>query len=142
MKPFLLTMLIVAVLICNGQQNPRVTEDYKNIPVAVIHKTFKDINNNSNTCVDLHQHGTAPEESIIGLSWYDLQSNTLLANRFHLYDDGTMGAVWTRGVESPPSFPDRGTGYNFYDGTAWGPQPEERLETDRTGWPSYAPLGE
>jgi len=33
-------------------------------------------------------------------------------------------------------FGDRGTGYSFYDGTAWGEVAYERIETVRTGWPS------
>jgi hypothetical protein len=31
---------------------------------------------------------------------------------------------------------DRGTGYNFYDGTAWGEIAYERIESTRIGWPS------
>ncbi|MBM3434954.1 MAG: T9SS type A sorting domain-containing protein [Bacteroidetes bacterium] len=39
------------------------------------------------------------------------------------------------------AFEDRGTGYNYFDGTTWQPWPEERIENQRTGWPSYAPFG-
>jgi hypothetical protein len=81
-----------------------------------------------------------PAEVIIGMTQYDLQSNALLNNRIFRYADGTIGAVWTMGME-PTSFPGRGTGYNFYDGTEWYPIPTERIESLRTGWPSYAPLG-
>ncbi len=80
-------------------------------------------------------------EDVIGKTFYDLQSNTLLANRIHVYPDGTIGAVWTRGMEAT-NFADRGTGYNYYDGSSWGPEPTARVEDERTGWPSYAPLGE
>jgi hypothetical protein len=82
-----------------------------------------------------------PEETTIGETFYDLQSNTLLANRFHLFTDGTLGAVWTMGMEAT-TFPDRGTGYNYFDGTIWDEPPAARLENLRCGWPSYAPLGE
>jgi hypothetical protein len=81
------------------------------------------------------------DESIIGTTWYDLQSNKLLQNRIHAFEDGTIGAVWTRGIQAT-SFPDRGTGYNYYDGSGWGSEPEGRLESIRAGWPSYAPWGE
>ena len=37
---------------------------------------------------------------------------------------------------------DRGTGYNYFDGNNWGPLPAEQVESERVGWPSYAPLGE
>jgi len=80
-------------------------------------------------------------EEIIGDTWYDLQTNNSCQNRLYLYDDGTIGAAWTRGMNHP-NYTDRGTGYNFYDGLSWQPMPEERIENDRTGWPSYAPLGE
>jgi len=79
-------------------------------------------------------------ENVIGKTFYDLQSNSFLSNRIHAYDDGTIGAVWTRGVDAS-AFADRGTGYNFYDGSAWGPEPTARVEDVRTGWPSYAAWG-
>jgi hypothetical protein len=60
-------------------------------------------------------------ENVIGNTFYDLQSNAFLSNRIHVYPDGTIGAVWTRGVDDPPSFPDRGTGYNYFDGNTWVP---------------------
>jgi len=83
-----------------------------------------------------------PTETVIGNSYYDLWSNTMVANRFYRYEDGTMAAVWIRGIEESPNFPDRGTGYNYFDGSAWGPIPTERIEDTRCGWPSYAPWGE
>ena len=82
------------------------------------------------------------EEEIIGISTYDLQSNAACQNRIYLYDDGTIGATWTFSTELYTSYPDRGTGYNYFDGTAWGEDPTQRIESDRTGWPSYAPWGE
>lgn len=79
-------------------------------------------------------------ETQIGMTVYDLQSNTFLDNRIHRYEDGTMGAVWTMGFEAS-SFPERGTGYNYFNGTSWGAEPTLRLETFRAGWPSYSPWG-
>ncbi|MCD4682255.1 MAG: hypothetical protein K8R86_03140, partial [Bacteroidales bacterium] len=81
------------------------------------------------------------EEEIIGNSYYDLQSNGACQNRIYYYPDGTFGAVWTFGLDMP-NFPDRGTGYNYFNGDIWDMWPVERIESDRTGWPSYAPLGE
>jgi hypothetical protein len=72
---------------------------------------------------------------------YDLQSNAAIGNRFWVWDDGTMAAVTTRGMQAP-GWSDRGTGYNYFDGSEWGPKPTERLETRSTGWPSIAPWGE
>jgi hypothetical protein len=81
------------------------------------------------------------EEEIIGESYYDLQTNGSCQNRIYLYEDGTIGTTWTYGLEWM-SFPDRGTGYNYYNGTTWQSWPTERIESMRTGWPSYAPFGE
>ncbi|HPR57119.1 MAG TPA: hypothetical protein PK915_01975, partial [Bacteroidales bacterium] len=52
---------------------------------------------------------------------YDLQTNTSVGNRMVVWDDGSMAAICTRGVESPAgfAFPDRGTGYNYYNGSTW-----------------------
>lgn len=78
---------------------------------------------------------------VIGSTRYDLPSNAASQRRIHAFPDGTIGATWTRGVVEP-SFPERGTGYNYYDGTSWGPAPTERIEPVRTGWPAYQPYGE
>ena len=80
------------------------------------------------------------EETVIGTTYYDLQSNKALGNRVHIFPDGGIGAVWTLGMQGA-SFPDRGTGYNYYDGNTWGAAPATRIESFRAGWPSYAPLG-
>lgn len=77
----------------------------------------------------------------IGTTWYDLQTNRTIQNRIHVFDDGTIGAVWTMGFDYY-AFPERGTGYNYFDVENWQPQPTERIEDVRTGWPSYAPFGE
>jgi hypothetical protein len=94
--------------------------------------------------------GVMKESNLVGTeteiieTLYDLQTNTALANRFWVWEDGTMAAVCTRGVETPAgfAFPDRGTGYNYFDGSEWGPKPTERIESVKTGWPSIAAWGE
>jgi hypothetical protein len=80
-------------------------------------------------------------DKVIGETWYDLQSNSTMANRIYAFDDGTIGATWTRGM-SPTAYADRGTGYNYFDGTNWGAYPTERIEDEKTGWPSLAPYGQ
>jgi hypothetical protein len=84
--------------------------------------------------------GESVTEDIIGSTSYDLQTNGSLQNRIYCYEDGSIGAVWTKGMEAT-AFPDRGTGYNYFNGATWQPQPPARLETFRAGWPSYAPWG-
>ncbi len=72
---------------------------------------------------------------------YDLQTNQLLSNRLMTWPDGTITAVATMGLETPPSSPDRGTGYNYFDGNDWQEKPTERIEPDRCGWPNIAAWG-
>ncbi len=81
---------------------------------------------------------------VVGTTWYDLQSNSTMAQRIWAFDDGSIGATWTRGTEdgSPSGYPERGTGYNYNDGNGWGPDPSARVEDTRCGWPSYAAYGE
>lgn len=78
---------------------------------------------------------------VAGKTRYDLQSNYAMGSRMHVFPDGTIGATWTMGLVDP-TFPDRGTGYNYFNGTSWGPFPTSRVEgAVRTGWPSYQPYG-
>jgi hypothetical protein len=84
-------------------------------------------------------HSKAAMEAIIGGTRYDMQTNEAISNRICLFPDGTMSAVWTQGfIDS--SYPDRGTGYNYFDGAAWGLPPTERIENLRTGWPCIQPV--
>ncbi|MHC1708292.1 MAG: T9SS type A sorting domain-containing protein [Bacteroidales bacterium] len=83
----------------------------------------------------------AASEEQIGTSRYDLQSNGSNQNRIYLHSDGTIGATWTYGV-GETNFLDRGTGYNYFDGTAWGPEPTSRIEDVKVGWPSYLAAGD
>jgi len=77
-------------------------------------------------------------DEIIGATVYDMQTNASVDTRIRVFPDGTMGATWTRGTSNNS---ERGTGYNYFDGSAWGPAPTSRIENDRTGWPSYDRLG-
>lgn len=77
---------------------------------------------------------------IIGSTVYDLQTNTAIVRRLVKHANGTMSAAWTRGMEAP-SYADRGSGFNYFDGSAWGASPEARIEPHRTGWPAIAENG-
>ncbi|MEI6435698.1 MAG: T9SS type A sorting domain-containing protein [Bacteroidota bacterium] len=74
-------------------------------------------------------------EDIIGDTRYDAQSNATIDNRLIVWPDGTISAAWTK-AQLETSYTDRGTGYNYYNGTSWGPAPTARIETIRTGWPT------
>ncbi len=82
----------------------------------------------------------ALNEEIIGNTKYDLQTNYSSQRRIHRFADGTIAGVFTYG-EGSPNFPERGTGYNYFDGTNWDPIPLGKIESVRAGWPSIAPYG-
>ncbi|MCS6980871.1 MAG: T9SS type A sorting domain-containing protein [Flavobacteriales bacterium] len=74
----------------------------------------------------------------IGMTRYDLQTNYSVANRIKFYPDKTVTCVWTMSKQDTP-WQDRGTGYNYWDGTSWAfpdPGPANRIESVRIGWPS------
>ncbi|MEI7662093.1 MAG: T9SS type A sorting domain-containing protein [Bacteroidota bacterium] len=88
----------------------------------------------------LPSNGTVANKSVaddvIGDSRYDNQCNGSLANRLFLWPDNSISAAWMRGTDDASGYADRGTGYNYYNGTAWNAAPTQRVETVRTGWPS------
>jgi hypothetical protein len=143
MKKLLLTAsILLFAMMLSAQQRASFNHERLNIPET---REFKQTLDETPLLGQIENPTTRSvnneTETEIGETWYDLQTNSSLSNRIHRFEDGTIGAVWTQGVTSPPNFPDRGTGYNYYDGTSWSPPPATRVETVRTGWPSYAPLG-
>lgn len=75
----------------------------------------------------------------VGISTYDLQTNASVQNRIRYYNtDKTVTTVWTMSKSTANTYPDRGTGYNFNDGSTWinGNDATARLEGVRVGWPS------
>ncbi|MCD4734539.1 MAG: hypothetical protein K8R53_00720, partial [Bacteroidales bacterium] len=141
-KILLLTLVMSVVLIGMSQKRVFIKHSQKDVAKTREHVQPVDgsemMENMKN--VPLKQSDFL-EESIIGQTFYDLQTNAVLTQRLYMFEDGTMAAVWTRGMEAT-AYPDRGAGYNYFDGTAWGPAPTARIETQRCGWPNIAPLGE
>ncbi|MBQ6305485.1 MAG: T9SS type A sorting domain-containing protein [Bacteroidales bacterium] len=73
---------------------------------------------------------------------YDLQSNTFCSNRMYELDNGSAAVVATFSHEPNQTATDRGTGYNFYNGSEWQEMPEARVEPNRMGWPTIAQWGD
>lgn len=142
MRKLLLLSLALFVGMAAFSQATSVSRNLLNTPAKAEYK--KPISDLPEVFMPVNPTVTATQravnETVVGKTFYDLQSNTSLSDRIVMHPDGTMGAVWTRGMEAT-SFPDRGTGYNFFDGTEWGPEPTARVESVRTGWPAYATHG-
>ena len=148
MKKILLLSLILCIGLLGFSQNRRAT-----VPKSLLNQVSQKVISgndfmnsnaeNSPTAVKLNhsKSGKSINEDEIIATTYDVQSNKCTPyGRFFIYDDGTRGAVWTMGFNSP-SWTERGTGYNYFNGTSWGAEPQVRIETVRTGWPQYSALG-
>ena len=150
MKKLVLLMLIFGIAVAAVAQQPALMPDeLKN--VGVLRKIQRTVDPVKSPEPVHYTPGTnvksaemLGDETKIIESLYDLQSNANLSNRFWRWDDGTMAAVSTRGYEQPSTtggWPDRGTGYNYFNGIEWGPIPSARIESERCGWPNIAPWG-
>jgi hypothetical protein len=149
MKTNLLFVLALAVGVSASAQ--KMSNNFsKNVDRDAKLEKPRPVDNSTNT--KAYNPGYAPyaksmkstngvEETLIGGTVYDTQTNGAVVNRCYVYPDGTVAGVWTMGF-TPSSYPERGTGYNYFDGTSWGPEPTVRIENAKTGWPSYRPLGD
>lgn len=83
----------------------------------------------------------AANETQIGTTTYDLQTNGSVPNRIVYNSNGSVQATWTFSAELNAAWSDRGTGYNYYNGNSWGAAPASRIEGSiRTGWPEIVTL--
>lgn len=80
--------------------------------------------------------------AVIGNTTYDLQTNASNQRRIVNHGDGTLSASFIFGNNTGTGFSDRGTGYNYFDGSSWGANPTTRIETTRNGWPSLITSGD
>ena len=83
------------------------------------------------------------DNTVVGTTWYDSQTINYgnIMSRMWLYGDGTIGAAWTCAGQDLD--PQRGIGYNYYDGTEWG-VPDLHVgvpDDERLGTTCYAPWG-
>jgi len=132
--------LSVAVLSQNNSEKLKFFQNYKAPkPGNAVANNFEFTKTFSPVVVE---KGIMDEDIVIGNTRYDLQSNSMIPKRIHVWGDGTVAGVWTMGFDETAGYPGRGTGYNYMeaDGT-WGPIPTERVESVRTGWPTIAPWG-
>jgi hypothetical protein len=79
------------------------------------------------------------------VTYYDLQTIASLGDQrlYYWASDNTMAAcaTWSPDSSYNPLFPNRGTGYNYFNGTQWGSQPVTKVESVRTAFPSIQPYG-
>ena len=73
--------------------------------------------------------------TLVGKSQYGLQTNSAIARRVILYDDGKVSLTFTTSPDINP-WNTRGSGYNHFNGNSWFGVIENRIETFRSGWPN------
>lgn len=67
-------------------------------------------------CINvLAQTSPFVDEYLVGLTYYDLQTNDATSNRIVKNTDGSVAVAWTFAptYDLPQTFPNRGTGYNY-----------------------------
>lgn len=136
----LLSMLLIVAGLIAQQARVKVPAELQNKAV----KAMKAVDSPTLPLQPVNPNVSLPAEGIesdLGTSYYDLQSNGCTPfGRAYVFPDGTKAGVWTTSQQTA-SWTDRGTGYNYHNGTDWGAAPMNRIESVRTGWPSIAPLG-
>ena len=142
MKKFLLFALLITFGLSTFAQSRAVLPKSKrDVAKKMRAKPIKDIGASTSVYAPGTKSANLFTEEQIGMTIYDLQTNSSTENRVYMFDDGTIGATWNMGF-SPSAYSMRGTGYNYFDGNEWGEEPVERIENTKTGWPSYFPYGE
>ena len=150
MKKSLLLFIAILINVSGYSQNSKLIKDCKGLPTSIKSKPIKvshaltSIDHNIPyrnykqivlPSLDTKMHKIASfTEAIIGNTRFDFQSNRSTAKRISNNGDGTLSAVWNFTPDGGSNSIDRGTGYNYFDGTSWGPFPTSRIEPIRTGF--------
>jgi len=140
-KLYILSVFLSFTLVLSAQKPLKISKNLKDIAIPDMSAVREGVNPLGQSVNYYVNSGKAISEAELGSTFYDLQSNTSApANRFVMHPDGTMGGVWTQGMNTA-GYPDRGTGYNYFNGADWLAAPTVRIETQRAGWPTYAAQG-
>ncbi len=139
MKKTLLTVILLSFQIVAFSQTPppdlrKIHPISNNVPVEArpLNTPFTGINENSG--IDNSENSksgfTSPSllNTPIGGTTFDLQTNGSLGNKLYYLND-TVGGVWNMSQAITSLFPDRGTGYNLYDGTNWNTLPSTNTDS-------------
>ena len=152
MKKVLFAALALAVAMTGFAQRPVAKNEAKNISVTVQKPSdLRQVDGSAAQSMQFNmpEHMVKASRSLDDFSeyqtmttYYDLQSNSAIGNRVAVWPDGTAAVTATWDYSGNVSFPDRGTGYNYYDGNDFGDEPVVRQEPMKSGWPSIATCGD
>lgn len=143
MKKFILFYIVVFLATnLSAQEKIKIPANIRNIsvkkPVNYLIDNANQQGQNTGQAKNI-KSTTSIYDEYVGETQYDWQTNSSMSNRCYLYPDATVGLVWIHGL-APPTFPNRGTGYNYFNGSSWD-FPVSPIEPFKTGWPSYTHLG-
>jgi hypothetical protein len=147
MKKYLLSLAVVCFVASLSAQSDSNPKQKNHDPFKVAVQNHKPAVGQEQTVFKQEPASAKPtagnfqkdfQEVVIGHSYYDTQTNGCIQKRVIRGDD-YIEAAWTMSQE--PTFNDRGTGYVKYENTLWGPEPLERLESERVGWPTLIETG-
>jgi hypothetical protein len=139
-KILLLSLVLLFALFGTAQNKMAISKEFRNYAIKTATPVLE-TNNFSHEALPAAKSFWPPEEAQVGLTYYDNQSNASSQQRVCYFDDGTASAVFIFGLANP-DFPDRGTGYNYFDGSAWGEIPAGIIDPMRAGWPAIDVWGE
>lgn len=144
MKKLYLAGLLSLGIAVNAQQAskaPTVKGD-KALPAVNVKKTDYDVPSpvrvSDNTRTPRQNgYGKYARWTNVGSTFFDRQTNSSVYRRILAYPDGKVSVNWTTSSDNNVNnFLGRGSGYNHFDGTAWGPVTKNRIEPFRAGYPN------
>lgn len=136
-KLFPLLVFIFSLVVVFAQQPVKTSKDYTQ-PQTMKYSNITGLESVDETVTpSILRNGNG---KFLGATYYDVVSNGTSRNTITAFPDGTAAAVWTTASTVTTT---RGTGYNYFDGTSWGPtqMPDSRIETIRTGFGVIAAIG-
>ncbi|MFM7022483.1 MAG: T9SS type A sorting domain-containing protein [Flavobacteriales bacterium] len=98
-------------------------------------------NDTVQTTIATGGYRAANPETTVGGTTFDLQSNGANQRRIVNNGDGSVSVCWMMSHNDNKNPSDRGTGYNYYNGSSWIYNADDilnRLENKKTGWPSIS----
>lgn len=152
MKKVLFLMLAAAISMTGfAQKNVQIRKDIRNAEKTALKRSALRISDGTQAQSMQFTMSQSPvvssrslddfEEFEAMITNYDLQSNSAIGNRIAVWPNGSASFVATWDHSLDENFAVRGTGYNYYDGSEMGEEPEERQESIRSGWPTIAACG-
>lgn len=131
--------MIFAQSVMTKSQNRHLIKRSLNIPPVVELETNQSAETPDNQPEQLVSNRF---ETIVGSTRFDVQTYGTMPSRIVNYGDNLVSLIWLTGLDDAGGFGDRGTGYNHYDGSSWGPVSGDRIEPDiRSGFPAFTVTG-